>query len=95
MIFQKFFEKQKMNQQNSKFTQRWVTLLQNKMNTWMDQVRKERTTKELDAFVVIDKVNTHQVGDGNTMVVVVYGLSLMRKCHLMVNQVKKVQVQKK
>lgn len=85
MIFQKFFEKQKMNQQEFKIfiTQRWdhfkTKSLENKMNAWMDQVRKERTTKELDAFVVIDKVNTHQVGDGNTMVVVVYRVEFDEK----------------
>ncbi len=67
-----------MNQQEFKIfiTQRWdhfkTRSLENKMNAWMDEIRKERSTKELDAFVVIDKVNTHQVGDGNTMVVVVY-----------------------
>ena len=67
-----------MNQQEFKIfiTQRWdhfkTKSLENKMNTWMAEIRKERSTKDLDAFVVIDKVNTHQVGDGNTMVVVVF-----------------------
>ena len=67
-----------MNQQEFKIfiTQRWdhfkTKSLENKMNAWMAEIRKERSTKDLDAFVVIDKVNTHQVGDGNTMVVVVY-----------------------
>lgn len=67
-----------MNQQEFKIfiTQRWdhfkTKSLENKMNTWMAEIREERSTKDLDAFVVIDKVNTHQVGDGNTMVVVVY-----------------------
>ena len=74
-----------MNQQEFKIfiTQRWdhfkTKSLENKMNTWMDEIREERSKKELDAFVVIDKVNTHQVGDGNTMVVVVYRVEFDQK----------------
>ena len=43
-----------------------------KMNNWMKDVGKERTTDELNAYAVIDKINTHLIGDGNTMVIVVY-----------------------
>ena len=74
-----------MNQQEFKIfiTQRWdhfkTKSLENKMNTWMGEIREERSTKDLDAFVVIDKVNTHQVGDGNTMVVVVYRVEFDEK----------------
>ncbi|MBJ12816.1 MAG: hypothetical protein CMG62_07035 [Candidatus Marinimicrobia bacterium] len=74
-----------MNQQEFKIfiTQRWdhfkTKSLENKMNTWMSEVRKDRSTKELDAYVVIDKVNTHQVGDGNTMVVVVFRVEFDEK----------------
>ena len=39
----------------------------------------QMSDEELDAFVVIDKVNTHQVGDGNTMVVVVYRVEFDEK----------------
>ena len=67
-----------MNQQEFKIfiTQRWdhfkTKSLEDKMNNWMKDVGKERTTDELNAYAVIDKINTHLIGDGNTMVIVVY-----------------------
>ena len=67
-----------MNQQEFKIfiTQRWdhfkTKSLEDKMNNWMKDVGKERTTDELNAYAVVDKINTHLIGDGNTMVVVVY-----------------------
>ena len=67
-----------MNQQEFKIfiTQRWdhfkTRSLEEKMNNWIKDVGKERTTDELNAFAVVDKINTHLIGDGNTMVVVVY-----------------------
>ena len=67
-----------MNQQEFKIfiTQRWdhfkTRSLEEKMNNWIKDVGKERTTDELNAYAVIDKINTHLIGDGNTMVIVVY-----------------------
>ena len=67
-----------MNQQEFKIfiTQRWdhfkTRSLEEKMNNWIKDVGKERTTDELNAYAVVDKINTHLIGDGNTMVVVVY-----------------------
>ena len=67
-----------MNQQEFKIfiTQRWdhfkTKSLEDKMNNWMKDVGKERTTDELNAYAVVDKINTHLIGDGNTMVIVVY-----------------------
>ena len=67
-----------MNQQEFKIfiTQRWdhfkTRSLEEKMNNWIKDIGKERTTDELNAFAVVDKINTHLIGDGNTMVVVVY-----------------------
>ena len=67
-----------MNQQEFKIfiTQRWdhfkTKSLEEKMNNWMKDVGKERTTDELNAYAVVDKINTHLIGDGNTMVIVVY-----------------------
>ena len=67
-----------MNQQEFKIfiTQRWdhfkTKSLEDKMNNWIKDVGKERTTDELNAYAVIDKINTHLIGDGNTMVIVVY-----------------------
>ncbi len=42
------------------------------MNTWMKEVAKDRSTNTLKAFPVIDDISTHQITDGNTMVVVVF-----------------------
>ena len=67
-----------MNQQEFKIfiTQRWdhfkTRSLEEKMNNWIKDVGKERTTDELNAYAVVDKINTHLIGDGNTMVIVVY-----------------------
>ena len=67
-----------MNQQEFKIfiTQRWdhfkTRSLEEKMNNWIKDVGKERTTDEFNAYAVVDKINTHLIGDGNTMVVVVY-----------------------
>ena len=42
------------------------------MNNWMKEVAQERSSNTLQAFPVIDDISTHQVSDGNTMVVVVF-----------------------
>ncbi|SVA70174.1 uncharacterized protein METZ01_LOCUS123028 [marine metagenome] len=67
-----------MNQQEFKIfiTQRWDQFktgsLEDKMNNWMKEVAQERSSNTLQAFPVIDDISTHQVSDGNTMVVVVF-----------------------
>ena len=67
-----------MNQQEFKIfiTQRWDQFktgsLEDKMNNWMKEVAQERSSNTLQAFPVIDDITTHQVSDGNTMVVVVF-----------------------
>ena len=67
-----------MNQQEFKIfiTQRWDQFktgsLEDTMNTWMKEVAKDRSTNTLKAFPVIDDISTHQITDGNTMVVVVF-----------------------
>ena len=66
-----------MNQQEFKIfiTQRWDQFktgsLEDKMNNWMKEVAQERSSNTLKAFPVIDDISTHQITDGNTMVVVV------------------------
>jgi len=67
-----------MNQQEFKIfiTQRWDQFktgsLEDKMNNWMKEVAQERSSNTLKAFPVIDDISTHQISDGNTMVVVVF-----------------------
>jgi len=67
-----------MNQQEFKIfiTQRWDQFktgsLEDTMNTWMKEVAQDRSTNTLKAFPVIDDISTHQITDGNTMVVVVF-----------------------
>ena len=67
-----------MNQQEFKIfiTQRWDQFktgsLEDKMNNWMKEVAQERSSKTLKAFPVVDDISTHQISDGNTMVVVVF-----------------------
>ena len=67
-----------MNQQEFKIfiTQRWDQFktgsLEDKMNNWMKEVAQERTSNTLKAFPVVDDISTHQISDGNTMVVVVF-----------------------
>ena len=67
-----------MNQQEFKIfiTQRWDQFktgsLEDKMNNWMKEVAQERSSNTLKAFPVVDDISTHQISDGNTMVVVVF-----------------------
>ena len=67
-----------MNQQEFKIfmTQRWDQFktgsLEETMNNWMKEVAKDRSTNTMKAFPVIDDISTHQITDGNTMVVVVF-----------------------
>ena len=67
-----------MNQQEFKIfiTQRWDQFktgsLEDKMNNWMKEVAEERSSNTLKAFPVVDDISTHQISDGNTMVVVVF-----------------------
>lgn len=67
-----------MNQQEFKIfiTQRWDQFktgsLEDKMNNWMKEVAQQRSSNTLKAFPVIDDISTHQISDGNTMVVVVF-----------------------
>ena len=67
-----------MNQQEFKIfiTQRWDQFktgsLEETMNNWMKEIAKERSTDKLIAYPVIDNISTHQITDGNTMVVVVF-----------------------
>ncbi|MEC9307737.1 MAG: hypothetical protein VX957_05110 [Candidatus Neomarinimicrobiota bacterium] len=67
-----------MNQQELKIfiTQRWDQFktgsLEDTMNTWMKETAEARSTDSLIAFPVIDNISTHQITDGNTMVVVVF-----------------------
>ena len=43
-----------------------------KMINWMKEVAEERSSNTLKAFPVGDDISTHQISDGNTMVVVVF-----------------------
>ena len=67
-----------MNQQEFKIfiTQRWDQFktgsLEDKMNNWMKEVAQQRSSNTLKAFPVVDDISTHQISDGNTMVVVVF-----------------------
>lgn len=67
-----------MNQQEFKIfiTQRWDQFktgsLEETMNSWMKEIAQERSTDKLIAYPVIDNISTHQITDGNTMVVVVF-----------------------
>ncbi len=67
-----------MNQQEFKIfvTQRWDQFktgsLEETMNVWMKETAKARSTDSLIAYPVVDNISTHQITDGNTMVVVVY-----------------------
>ena len=67
-----------MNQQEFKIfiNQRWDQFktgsLEDKMNNWMKEVAEERSSNTLKAFPVVDDISTHQISDGNTMVVVVF-----------------------